>query len=80
MQLIDWSQHYSSQPEIYAYLRSVGKKYDIYSQTRFRTRAVSSVWLEDAQQWKVEIRSVKGWDSQGNFDEGPSDYLYFDIM
>ncbi|CAO3660351.1 unnamed protein product [Umbelopsis vinacea] len=76
----NWSQHYSSQPEIYDYLRSVGKKFDLYSQTRFRTRAVGSVWLEDAQQWKVEIRSVKGWDSQGNFDEGPSEYLYFDII
>ncbi|KAH8552901.1 putative flavin-binding monooxygenase-like protein [Umbelopsis sp. PMI_123] len=76
----NWSQNFSSQPEIFAYLQSVGRKYDIYSQTRFKTRAVNATWLDDAQQWKVEVREIKSWDAQGNFEEGPSEYLYFDIV
>ncbi|KAI8575412.1 hypothetical protein K450DRAFT_284357 [Umbelopsis ramanniana AG] len=76
----NWSENYSSQPEIYAYFRSIGKKYDIYAQTRFKTRAVNATWLEDSQQWKVEVRAILKWDTQGNYEEGPSEYLYFDII
>jgi cation diffusion facilitator CzcD-associated flavoprotein CzcO len=80
LSIVDWSQNFSSQPEIFAYLQSVGRKYDIYSQTRFKTRAVNATWLDDAQQWKVEVREIKSWDAQGNFEEGPSEYLYFEIV
>ncbi|KAI9483616.1 MAG: flavin-containing monooxygenase FMO [Benjaminiella poitrasii] len=54
----NWSYHYSSQKEIYAYLRNVAKKYNIYEQTRFKTEVLHMKWIEDRQMWEIQSHNV----------------------
>ncbi|ORZ00368.1 putative flavin-containing monooxygenase [Syncephalastrum racemosum] len=68
----DWPEHYSSQGEIYEYLRGVARKYGLYKKTKFETEVVSTVWIEDRQQWQLQWRSVN--------DHTHVETGYFDIV
>jgi cyclohexanone monooxygenase len=48
-----WSERYSAQPEILAYLNHVADRFDLRPGFRFERRVVSSVWDEDARRWRV---------------------------
>jgi cation diffusion facilitator CzcD-associated flavoprotein CzcO len=52
--IADWSENYSPQPEIYAYLRRVAKKYDVYKNLQLNTTVLKLEWIPDMNQWKVD--------------------------
>lgn len=57
---LDWSESFSSQPEILAYLKSVAKKYDLYKKIKFRHRVTKCSWDETICKWRVSIKNPKG--------------------
>jgi cyclohexanone monooxygenase len=48
-----WSERYSAQPEILAYLNHVADRFDLRRDIRFETRVESAVWDEDRERWTV---------------------------
>ncbi|ORZ05999.1 putative flavo protein [Absidia repens] len=50
----DWSQSHSPQPEIYAYLQHVAKKYDLYKSIQLNTTVLKAEWCKERNQWKVD--------------------------
>ena len=50
----DWSNTYSSQPEIGAYLKRVTDEHGIRPYLRLNTEMTSASWDEDAQRWDIE--------------------------
>jgi cyclohexanone monooxygenase len=48
-----WSERYSGQPEILAYLNHVADRLDLRRDIRFNTRVTSMVWDEQARRWRV---------------------------
>ncbi|KAI8076882.1 putative flavoprotein [Halteromyces radiatus] len=50
----NWTEHYASQSEIYAYLRQVARKYDLYKNTKLNTSVLKAEWCQDRSQWKVD--------------------------
>ena len=50
----EWSQTYSPQPEIRAYLQRVAQQYDLYRSIRLGTTVTEAVWDEDAGRWTVQ--------------------------
>jgi cation diffusion facilitator CzcD-associated flavoprotein CzcO len=50
----DWSQTYSTQPEIRDYLRGVAERFDLRRSIRFGVEVRQASWDEDAQRWEVE--------------------------
>ena len=48
-----WSERYSAQPEILAYLNHVAERFDLRRNYRFGTRVTSMEWDEDASRWRV---------------------------
>jgi cyclohexanone monooxygenase len=48
-----WSERFSGQPEILAYLRFVADRMDLRRDIDFGTRVVRAVWDEDARCWDV---------------------------
>ncbi|CEP17843.1 hypothetical protein [Parasitella parasitica] len=53
----NWSQQYSSQREIHEYMRSVAKKYSIYKQTQFNTEVVCATWIDETNEWEIELKT-----------------------
>ncbi|KAF9582021.1 hypothetical protein BGW38_000767 [Lunasporangiospora selenospora] len=54
----DWSHRYAPQPEIWAYLRRVAKKYDVYEKIRFRTEITHVEWHQDRQKWILDYLNL----------------------
>ncbi|MEZ5748447.1 MAG: NAD(P)/FAD-dependent oxidoreductase [Caenibius sp.] len=46
-----WSERYSAQPEIRAYLRFVSERLDLRKDIRFDSRLVKAVWNEEERYW-----------------------------
>jgi cation diffusion facilitator CzcD-associated flavoprotein CzcO len=53
-----WSKMWSSQPEIYAYLRRMFDKYDLRRKTLFGAEVVAASWDSAASRWR--LRSADG--------------------
>ena len=53
-----WSKMWSSQPEIYAYLRRMADKYDLRRKTLFGAEVVAASWDSAASRWR--LRSADG--------------------
>ena len=49
-----WSERYSAQPEILAYLNHVADRFDLRRNYRFGTRVTSMEWDDDAGCWRVD--------------------------
>ncbi|KAI9489657.1 flavin-binding monooxygenase-like protein [Zychaea mexicana] len=60
-----WTKHYSGQAEIYAYLRRVAQKYNIYGQTKFETEVVFAEWKEQLQKWHLQWRNTNNHQETG---------------
>ncbi|KAG0048525.1 hypothetical protein BGZ83_006542 [Gryganskiella cystojenkinii] len=54
----DWSHRYAPQPEIWAYMRKVAKKYNLYEKIMFRTEVTSVEWNEDRQKWILNYQNL----------------------
>jgi len=50
----EWSSTYSSQPEIWAYLRRCAERFGVLPRIRFGTRVLEARWVERAQRWRVD--------------------------
>ncbi len=50
----EWTHTYSSQAEIWAYLKSVAERYEILPQIRFNHELVRAAWDEAARRWRIE--------------------------
>jgi cation diffusion facilitator CzcD-associated flavoprotein CzcO len=50
----EWSQTYSPQPEIHAYLQRLAQRFDLYRSIRLGTTVASAAWDDDAGRWTVE--------------------------
>src|SRR4051812_49309082 len=50
----DWSQTYSRQPEIEAYLRRCADQFDVRRHVRFGHDVTGAAWNEEEQRWHVE--------------------------
>jgi cation diffusion facilitator CzcD-associated flavoprotein CzcO/acetyl esterase/lipase len=49
-----WSERFSAEPEIRAYLEHVADRFDLRRSYRFNTRVTSVVWDDDTARWVVE--------------------------
>jgi cation diffusion facilitator CzcD-associated flavoprotein CzcO len=50
----EWSQTYSPQPEIRAYLQRCAERYDLYGSIRFGTTVTEAAWDDGAGRWTVQ--------------------------
>jgi cation diffusion facilitator CzcD-associated flavoprotein CzcO len=50
----EWSQTYSPQPEIRAYLQRCARRFDLYRSIRLGTAVSSAAWDDDAGRWTIE--------------------------
>ena len=50
----DWTQTYSSQPEIWEYLRRCADEFGVRSHIRFGCAVESATWLDDERRWELE--------------------------
>lgn len=53
----DWSRSFSSQPEIWAYMRGVAEKYGLYDHVRFGQEMTGARWDADESRWHVTSAS-----------------------
>ncbi len=56
----NWEQKYSSQPEIYAYIKQTAEKHDIPKHIRFNTEVLEANFDENSHRWQLVT-------NQGNF-------------
>ncbi|HEX2778348.1 MAG TPA: NAD(P)/FAD-dependent oxidoreductase [Gemmatimonadaceae bacterium] len=50
----EWSRSYSSQPEIWRYLRGCAERYGVMPHVRFGCDVRALAWEEGAQRWRIE--------------------------
>src|SRR5581483_2344334 len=50
----DWSNTYSPQPEIWAYLRHTAERFGVLSHIRLNTPVVDASWDDDTKRWRHE--------------------------
>ncbi len=50
----DWSRTYSTQPEIWEYLRRVAREHDIDRHISYRHEVTSARWETDAELWRIQ--------------------------
>jgi cation diffusion facilitator CzcD-associated flavoprotein CzcO len=50
----EWSQTYSPQPEIRAYLQRIAQEHDLYRSIRLGTTVTGAAWDDDEGRWTVE--------------------------
>ncbi|HWD23985.1 MAG TPA: alpha/beta hydrolase fold domain-containing protein [Acidimicrobiales bacterium] len=60
-----WSEKFSPQPEILAYLEHVADRYDLRRDIEFSTRVIESSWSDDERRW--HIRTDRGDDVVSRF-------------
>lgn len=53
----NWSERYSTQPEILAYINHVADRFDLRRDIRFNTRVEAATYDEGANLWTVELDS-----------------------
>lgn len=49
----DWTERFSSQPEILSYLDHVAKKFDLHRHIQFNSKVERATWDEDGWYWRV---------------------------
>ncbi|KAG0233620.1 hypothetical protein BGX31_004793 [Mortierella sp. GBA43] len=54
----DWSHRFAPQAEIWAYMRRVAKKYNLYEKIRFRTEITHVEWNQDRQKWILDYMNL----------------------
>ncbi|KAF9365223.1 hypothetical protein BGX34_010867 [Mortierella sp. NVP85] len=54
----DWSHRFAPQAEIWAYMRRVAKKYNLYEKIRFRTEITHLEWNQDRQKWILDYMNL----------------------
>lgn len=54
----NWSRTYSCQPEIWAYLREVSRRYGIDPHVRLRHSVTAARWAQDVSQWRIEVENT----------------------
>ncbi|KAF8929403.1 monooxygenase [Dissophora ornata] len=54
----DWSHRFAPQPEIWAYMRRVAKKYNLYEKIRFRTEITHVEWNQSRQKWVLDYMNL----------------------
>jgi cation diffusion facilitator CzcD-associated flavoprotein CzcO len=52
---VEWSENYASQPEIWAYMKNVAKKHDLYTHIRFETQVQKLTWDENQRKWIASL-------------------------
>lgn len=55
----NWSEVYSGQAEILAYMRQVARQYGILPHIRFNHNVTKATWQEDKSQWLIETSGGK---------------------
>jgi 4-hydroxyacetophenone monooxygenase len=55
-----WPQHFSPQPELLKYFRSVAAKYGVKDHIRFETTVESATWDDAKGVWRVAVRDKAG--------------------
>ena len=50
----NWSETYSPQPEIFAYLRATAERYGVVDRVRFGAEVRDAEWVADAQHWRLD--------------------------
>src|SRR5215213_6862707 len=50
----DWSQTYSTQPEIRDYLLGLARDHDLYPHVGLNTAVEAATWDEEAERWRLE--------------------------
>jgi 4-hydroxyacetophenone monooxygenase len=56
----DWSEFFSQQGELRAYLERCADRYGVSKHIRFRTEVVSARYLEESREWEVRVRGRDG--------------------
>ncbi|KAG0352177.1 putative flavin-binding monooxygenase [Gamsiella multidivaricata] len=54
----EWSHRFAPQAEIWAYMRRVAKKYNLYEKIRFRTEVTRVEWNQDRQKWILNYMNL----------------------
>ncbi|KAI8873001.1 putative flavoprotein [Ramicandelaber brevisporus] len=52
----NWTNKYSGQPEILAYLKHVARKYEVYQHIEFGTEVLEAAWNQASSCWMVTIK------------------------
>ncbi len=68
MKILDWSKAYSHQQEIWAYMRNVAKKYDLYPKIKLNHRVIAAEWDETIFKWRVKILNKESKEEVHIFD------------
>ena len=50
----EWSETYSPQPEIFAYLRKTAERYGVVDRVRFGAEVRDAEWVPSAQHWRLD--------------------------
>ena len=50
----DWSETYSPQPEIFAYLRKTAERFGVVDRIRFGAEVRDAEWVADEQRWRLD--------------------------
>jgi cation diffusion facilitator CzcD-associated flavoprotein CzcO len=50
----DWSQAFSPQPEIWAYLRDCARRFGVLPRIRLGTEVLAAAWDGDRRRWRIE--------------------------
>jgi cation diffusion facilitator CzcD-associated flavoprotein CzcO len=50
----DWSETYSPQPEIFAYLRKTAERHGVVERVRFGAEVTNAEWQAAEQRWRIE--------------------------
>ncbi|HET9690319.1 MAG TPA: NAD(P)/FAD-dependent oxidoreductase [Acidimicrobiales bacterium] len=56
----DWSNTFSYQEEIQAYLRGVAERHGVIGHCRFGTEVTAARWDDDAGHWALDLRAADG--------------------
>ena len=60
----DWTERYSSQPEILAYLNHVADRFDLRPDIQFQTRVESATWNDEDARWTVRTSDGEAWSAR----------------
>jgi cation diffusion facilitator CzcD-associated flavoprotein CzcO len=55
----NWSQFYSSSPEIWRYMKDVAEKHDLLSSMQFGHEVVGAYWEQELAKWHVTVRNKR---------------------
>jgi len=56
----DWPQYFSDQPALLEYFRDCAAAFGLRERTRFGTEVLGATWDEEAQRWRLRLRTPAG--------------------